>query len=267
MKTNLISKLLVTGACAALIFGLAACGDGGNGNGEGTDQSTGNPGGGNEVAAGEVALTTEFPPEQIEGTPMPVKLPNLVQAPKQAPTTGVPEGTVLVSQGKPVTGSDDFPVIGDMDLIVDGEKLGGEGYYVEFIGGSPQWIQIDLEETMPVEAVWVWHFHSQARAYHDVIVQVSDDENFEENVTTVFNNDYDNSAGMGEGEDAPYVESRFGKLIDVDGVEARYVRLYASGNTSSDSIHYIEVEVYGRPAAGATDSADASSADTDETGA
>jgi hypothetical protein len=72
---------------------------------------------------------------------------------------------------------------------------------------------------------------------------------------------------MGEGEDAPYVESRFGKLIDVDGVEARYVRLYASGNTSSDSIHYIEVEVYGRPAAGATDSADASSADTDETGA
>ncbi len=242
-------KLLVSGTILTIgaLFTLTGCDNGGGGEEENAPAAGATQ---NTVAEGEVALTTDFPPEQIEGTPMPVKLPNLVQAPKQAPTTGVPEGTELVSQGKPVTSSDDYPVIGEISYITDGEKLGGEGYYVEFIGGVPQWIQIDLEQTMPIEAVWLWHFHSQARAYHDVIVQVSNDPNFEEGVTTVFNNDYDESAGMGVGEDNPYVESRYGKLIDVDGVEGRYVRCYATGNTSSDSIHYIEVEVYGRPGAG-----------------
>jgi len=198
------------------------------------------------VEAGEFALSTEIPPAMIEGTPMPIKVPNLEQAPKAAPTVAVPEGTQLVSRGKPVSASDDFPIIGDLPMITDGEKLGGEGYFVEFIGGLPQWVQIDLEATIPVEAVWIWHFHSQARAYHDVVVQVSDDPNFETGVTTVFNNDYDGSAGLGRGKDKPYVESNFGKLIDVEGVPARYVRLYTSGNTSSDTIHYIEVEVFGR---------------------
>jgi hypothetical protein len=31
-------------------------------------------------------------------------------------------------------------------------------------------------------------------------------------------------------------------------VPARYVRLYSQGNTSDELNHYIEVEVYGRPA-------------------
>ena len=29
-------------------------------------------------------------------------------------------------------------------------------------------------------------------------------------------------------------------------VKGRYVRLYSNGNTSNDTNHYIEVEVYGR---------------------
>jgi hypothetical protein len=109
-----------------------------------------------------------------------------------------------------------------------------------------QWIQIDLEQSADLSAVWIWHYHSQARAYHDVIVQVSNDAEFTDGVTTLFNNDYDNSADFGKGSNKPYVDSRFGKLVDAKGINARYVRLYSNGNTANDMNHYIEVEVYGK---------------------
>jgi hypothetical protein len=190
------------------------------------------------------ALTTEIPPELIEGTPAPIKAPGLVQAPTAIPQLIVPEGTVLLSSGKEVTGSDDFPIIGELSYLTDGDKEAGEGYFTEFMDGV-QWVQVDLEQSAAISAVWVWHYHSQKRAYHDVIVQVSDDPEFQTGVTTLFNNDYDNSAGMGKGNDKPYVESRFGKLIEGNGVSGQYVRLYSAGNTSNDMNHYIEVEIYG----------------------
>ena len=67
------------------------------------------------------------------------------------------------------------------------------------------------------------------------------------NVRTLFNNDTDNSAGLGAGTDMHYVETNKGELIDAKGVKARYVRLYSNGNNNNDLNHYIEVEVYGRP--------------------
>ncbi len=198
-------------------------------------------------AQADKSLTTEIPPEIIEGTPMPIKVPNLVAAPKAAPSLTVPDSTALLSQGKPVTASDDFPIIGDLEYITDGDKLGGEGYFVELMDGL-QWVQVDLEASSAIAAVWVWHFHSQARAYHDVVVQVSDDPEFKSGVTTLYNNDYDESAKLGKGSDKPYVESRFGLLVDGKKTKARYVRLYSAGNTSNDMNHYIEVEVFGTAA-------------------
>jgi hypothetical protein len=99
-----------------------------------------------------------------------------------------------------------------------------------------------------IYAILVWHFHKQARVYFDVVVQVADDPDFINNVTTVFNNDHDNSAGLGVGSDMHYVETSEGKLIDAKGVRGRYVRLYSNGNSSNELNHYIEVEVYGKPA-------------------
>jgi hypothetical protein len=197
------------------------------------------------VATSGVPLTTELPPELIEGTPKPMNVPNLEPAPTKAPEFLVPEGTVLLSKGKKVTSSDDAPIIGDLALITDGDKDAGEGYFVELLDGL-QWVQIDLEKTSDVSAVWLWHFHSQKRAYNDVIIQVSDDATFKTGVTTIYNNDYDESAKMGKGSNQPYVETRFGKLVDGKGAKGRYVRLYSNGNTSNEMNHYIEVEVYGK---------------------
>jgi hypothetical protein len=199
------------------------------------------------TAMAQKPLATAIPPEAIEGTPMSINVPNLLQAPKVAPSFTVPEGTQLLSGGKLVTSSDDFPILGELPLITDGEKLAGEGYYVELMSGL-QWVQIDLGQTSDIAAVWAWHYHSQLRAYHDVIIQISDDPEFKTGVTTIFNNDYDNSAGLGKGTDRPYVDSRFGLLADAKGTKGRYVRLYSKGNTSNDANHYIEVEVFGSPA-------------------
>lgn len=198
------------------------------------------------VQADRVPLETDIPPERIEGTPMPIDVPNVIPAPRQAPRLMVPEGTELLSRDKPVTSSDDWPVIGELEWITDGDKEAGEGYYVELMGGL-QWVQIDLEQEASIAAVWVWHFHSQHRVYHDVVIQVSNDPEFETGVTTIYNNDRTNSSGLGRGSDRPFVTSRYGLLVDAGGVEGRFVRLYSNGNTSGNANHYIEVEVHGTP--------------------
>ncbi len=198
-------------------------------------------------AADTIELKTDIPPVYLEGTPVPIKVANMAPELTKPPVLNVPVGTVNLAKGKPVTASDDFVIIGELSFITDGEKEGGEGYYVE-VAPKLQWVQIDLEQSSEIHVIWIWHYHSQKRVYHDVLVQISDDPEFKTGVTTVFNNDYDNSAGLGAGKDQPYVENNVGKPIPVNGVRGRYVRLYSNGNTSNNMNHYIEVEVFGVPA-------------------
>jgi hypothetical protein len=94
----------------------------------------------------------------------------------------------------------------------------------------------------------MWHYHKQAQAYIDVVVQVSNDAEFKTGVTTLFNSDHDDTSAMGKGGDPAYVETNHGRVIDAKGTKARYVRLWSNGNTSNDMNHYCEVQVYGTPA-------------------
>jgi hypothetical protein len=200
------------------------------------------------AAADKVPLKLELPKPLFAGTPRPIQLPNLEPLPTgKQPDFMVPAGTVLLSRGKKVTSSDSLPVIGELEFITDGDKTGTDGAYVE-LGPDLQWVQIDLGAPARVAAIAVWHFHSQARVYHDVIVQISDDPEFKRNVRTVFNNDHDNSAKLGRGTDRAYIETFQGKVIDGKGTVGRYVRLYSNGNTSDELNHYCEVEVFGQPA-------------------
>jgi F5/8 type C domain len=197
----------------------------------------------------QVALKTDLPKPLFVGTPVPIKLANLEPARTgKRPDFMVPAGTVNLASGKKVTASDNDPVIGTLDLITDGDKEGDEGSWVE-LGPGKQWVQIDLEKEVKIYAVVVWHFHSQARVYLDVVVQVSDDPKFEKGVTTIFNADAANEFGLGAGKDLAYIETYEGKLIDAKGVKGRYLRLYSKGNTTNKLNHYIEVEVFGKPAA------------------
>jgi hypothetical protein len=195
-----------------------------------------------------VPLKTELPPPLFVGTPVPINVPNLEPAQKgQRPDFMVPAGTTNLALGKKVTSSDSEPVVGTLDLVTDGDKGGDEGSWVELAPGK-QWVQIDLGSEANIYALLIWHYHSQERVYFDVVAQVSDDPEFAKGVTTVFNADANNELGLGAGKDRPYIESFQGKLIDAGGVKGRYVRLYSKGNTTNKMNHYIEVEVYGKPA-------------------
>ena len=196
-------------------------------------------------SADEKALELEFPPPFLTGTPVPVNLPHLEPIDTPAPTIMVPADVSNIAAGLEVTSSDDFPIIGDLELVTDGDKESEEGYFVELAPG-PQWIQIDFGGVAELYGLGLWHFHSQKRAYHDVVVQVSNDESFESGVSTLFNNDHDNSSELGSGKNAAYVETNKGKLIDLGKAKARYIRLYSSGNTSNEMNHYVEVEVFGK---------------------
>jgi hypothetical protein len=189
----------------------------------------------------------KLPKPAYAGTPknLPANMPNL-EKPTGKPREPwkAPKGTTLLSNKKPVTSSDKEPIIGQLDMITDGDKEGADGSWVE-LGPGLQWVQIDLKQSAAINGIILWHHHGDPRVYKDVIVQVSDDGDFINDVKTVYNNDHDNSAGLGIGKDKEYFENYEGRLIKVDAVKGRYVRCYSKGSTSDDQNHYTEVEVYG----------------------
>jgi hypothetical protein len=198
-------------------------------------------------ASEKVELKLQLPKPMFVGTPTNIKSPNLeaVTGKSRGPFM-VPAGTKLLSLKRPVKSSDMQPVIGEMEMVTDGEKEGGDGYFIE-LGPGKQWVQIDLGASYALHAILAWHYHSQARVYRDVIVQVSDDKDFLKGVQTVFNSDHDNTSGLGLGKDKEYIEVAEGHLFDPKGLKGRYLRMYSNGNTTNDLNHYVEIEVFGTP--------------------
>lgn len=196
-----------------------------------------------------VEIKLEFPKPMFIGTPVPAELPNLEKADpsKVVKSIMVPKGTTNLAKGKKVTSSDAAPIIGDLNLVTDGDADGADGSFVELMPGK-QWVQIDLGEEANIYKIAMWHYHKQAQAYIDVVVQVSDDPEFKNGVTTLWNSDHDDTSAMGKGSDPAYVETNHGRVVDAKGTKARYVRLWSNGNTSNDMNHYCEVEVFGTPA-------------------
>ncbi|MCF7847673.1 MAG: discoidin domain-containing protein [Kiritimatiellales bacterium] len=193
-----------------------------------------------------VKIALELPKAMFVGTPKNVKTKNLERPGTQRVTTMMaPAGTVNLAKDKAVESSDAFPVIGELSYVVDGDKEGADGSYVE-LGPGVQWVQVDLGAAHDIYGISFWHFHSEGRVYRDVVIQVADDKDFITNVQTVFNNDHDNSAGLGVGKDKEYVETNKGRLVEAKNVKGRFVRLYSNGSTSTDMNHYIEVEVFGK---------------------
>jgi len=190
-------------------------------------------------------LKIKYPEKLVKGTEVP-KFPNPEKARKAgtAPKAFmIPKGCKNLAEDKDVSSSDEDPSVGDLDLICDGDADGSE--YVQLKKGL-QWVQIDLESTKTLYATHIWHYHAQPRVYFDIVIQVSNDPDFVEGVTSVFNNDHDNSAGLGKGKAQNYIEEYYGRSIDLKGVKGRYIRFYSKGNSADSSNHYVEIQVHGK---------------------
>jgi hypothetical protein len=194
-----------------------------------------------------IPLPIEIPEAMFAGTPTNIVIDNLEKPlGKPRPIFMVPEGTTNVALGKPIASTDEYPIVGTIDQITDGDAKASDGSWLE-LGPFEQNITIDLQAKYEIYAMLVWHYHKQGRVYTDVVVQTADDADFITNVNTVFNNDLDNSLGLGTGEDLHYIETAEGKLIEAKGVQAQFVRLHSAGNTENEMNHYVEVAVFGKP--------------------
>jgi hypothetical protein len=202
-------------------------------------------------ANGLVPLDIKLPPPAFKGTPKDLQVgPNVEPvSDKPRPLMMVPPGlkNIAADPKTKVTCSDKNVPADNLAKLTDGDKQASDESII-FIRKGTQWVQMDFGSPQEIFAVVIWHAHNSPKVYHDVIVQVADDPDFIENVRTIFNNDSDNSSGLGVGTDREYFETFEGKLINAKGVKARYIRFYSKGSTESALNEYTELEVYGRPA-------------------
>jgi hypothetical protein len=202
-----------------------------------------------DASGDQVPLAIKLPAPAFKGTPKDLQLgPNVEPlSDKPRPPMMVPAGLKNLAPGSKITCSDKNVPADSLAKITDGDKDASDQSII-FLRKNTQWVQLDLGSPQEIFAVVIWHAHNMAKVYHDVIVQVADDADFIEKVRTVFNNDADNTSGLGVGTNREYFETYEGKLIDAKGVKARYIRFYSKGSTESALNEYTELEVYGRPA-------------------
>jgi hypothetical protein len=156
---------------------------------------------GGAESADKEPLALKLPAPTLKGTPEDLPAgPNIEALPdKPRPAVMAPKGVKNVALGKTVTSSVK-PFSGETSQITDGKKEAFDYDAVEMKKGT-QWVQIDLGEAFAIHVIVMWHDHRYIQVMHDTIVQVSDDPEFKNNVTTLFNNDVDNSSGLGVGTD------------------------------------------------------------------
>ena len=148
----------------------------------------------------KVELKLKLPKPMFIGTPRNIRTPNLEAV------TGKPRGPFFVPAGTSCCRS------GNRSRRATRRRSSGSSpssptarsrartAISSNSGRAKQWVRIDLKESAALRAILVWHYHSQARVYRDVVVQVSDDKDFVTGVTTLFNNDHDNTLGAGDRE-------------------------------------------------------------------
>jgi hypothetical protein len=134
-----------------------------------------------------------------------------------------------------------------LGLITDGDKTLTN---IADLNTGAVYIQYDLGASYNVDDVKLWHYYGDPRSYHDVLVELSNSSTFATGNTIVFNDDTNNSLGLGTGTDTEYAESSAGSNISFSAVNARYIRIYSNGSSSNTANHYVEAEAYASSTSG-----------------
>ena len=133
-----------------------------------------------------------------------------------------------------------------MSQAVDGTK--NNSNYGEFGADNrneSSYLEVDLGEVRNISKINLYRYWQDGRTYNGTVIVLSETADFTENTTTVYNSDKENFHNLGVGTDDTYAESADGKTIEVDSVNARYVRVYMHGTGSGTTNHVVELEVIG----------------------
>jgi hypothetical protein len=182
----------------------------------------------------KVPLMLKLPAPAFKGTPKDIQLSSYVEplSDKPRPPMMVPAGLKNIAPSAKLSSSDKNATADALAKVVDGDKEASEQSIIYLRKGT-QWVQMDFGSPQEIFAIVIWHAHNSSKVYHDIIVQAADDQDFLQNVKTIFNNDQDNTSGQGVGTDREYFETHEGKLIDAKGITTRYLRFYSKGSTES----------------------------------
>jgi hypothetical protein len=100
-----------------------------------------------------VPIAFQLPKPMFEGTPQNLSVPNLEKPLGRARDPFLaPAGVSNLAKGKKVSSSDMEPVIGELELLNDGDKKGADGSFVE-LGPGVQHVTIDLGAVNEVYAI------------------------------------------------------------------------------------------------------------------
>lgn len=126
---------------------------------------------------------------------------------------------------------------GALSNVTNGNLARGD-YALISTSDGPKYVQVDLADSYDIVGVNIrsdWGSDAGSYRYgHDYVVQLAADAAFTTGVTTIFNNDADNTLGLGAGEDPLYIEPADGAGLHIPletPVAARYVRYWANGHT------------------------------------
>ena len=199
----------------------------------------------------DLDLTTDAVTRATPGYPKNLQTPPHLREEVRRADFMVPKGLRNLAQGRPVTSSmTEEPIIGELSQLTDGIRRSGEFDFVEF-DADPQWAQVDLGATHTLHGIVIWHYYKNPVIYNDVIVQIADDLEFSSNVRTVFNNDHDNSSGLGQGSDTAFFARWWGEIVDLrgpakEGTPARCIRVWTNGACGGEPTRLVEIQAFGK---------------------
>lgn len=133
---------------------------------------------------------------------------------------------------------------------VDGVKNSTDNYAdmgsdSDVAGTTSAYFQVDLEDVYSISKINLYRYWFDNRIYTNSVIAISKTEDFS-NAYVVYNTDVNNIHGFGVGTDEGYQETSAGKSWTFDETLGRYVRVYMSGSTSGNTMHIVELEVYGK---------------------
>lgn len=173
----------------------------------------------------------------------------------------VKEDRVNLAKDKTVTSSQKPD---DIENLTDGllfDMAGTDTPFTARVSGNELNLKFDLGEVYDIDAISFTMFSraygtddkeaNKFRAYRDIVIEVSNDEEFKTGVKTVYNSDKDNTLELGSGNDEMHYSTDLGYDIVLDTpVTGRYVRITSGAfdnfiGDKESSVNINELEVFG----------------------